>query len=155
VSWTLESLKEHTEENVDRLERRLEQFPQNFATKVELESVRAMVDTIRSDHVQRHEVAEIKTRLNEIDGRRGGIMIAASIIIALFVIAFGLVEKNQLTASDVSGQIAREAPWLSDKPALERSIRVLENQQATQDQKTAALQQLIRTLCRIEKLTPC
>jgi hypothetical protein len=59
-------------------------------------------------------------------GRSAAWVAAAGIIATLLAIGVGQILRQGVTSSDISAQIAREAPWNRDKAPTERRIRELE-----------------------------
>ena len=49
-------------------------------------------------------------------------------MLALISVTLAVMYARQLTSHEVSAQIATEAPWVADKPAIEERIRLLEQQ---------------------------
>lgn len=150
----------------DNLNHRFEGFPQEYGTAPEVEALRNAIETIRSDHVQRREIDEVKAtastaseelrrRLDVNAGRRNAYTALAAVVVTLLGLAIGFSQKNQLTHTDVSNQIQAEAPWLTDKAEVDRHIQDLEVQvQRLQDQ-IGQIQVLDRFFCKTRaKLLP-
>lgn len=163
-------------ERLDGLEKRLARdesenirkfsgFPQEYASRTEVELLRTALETIRADHVQRRELDErrreldevkaaqiqtaedLRRRLAESAGRQGATRIATAVVATLLGVSFGALWKNQLTHADISQQIQTEAPWLQERPQIERELRTLESSEASQSQKIAAIQALDKFFC--------
>lgn len=150
TEWTLITLKEHFEtllrereraikaaskasqieiNKADaRLDEILQAFPQEYVRKDELDKVRSVVDTIRTDHVQRREFDGLKDEQSQGRGARIALVAASGIMLALITVALGSMYANQLTHKDVSEQISIESPWLADRPTLEEDIHLLQQQ---------------------------
>lgn len=138
--------------------RELAGFPELFATKLEIDLLRANLEAIRGDHVARRELEEVKTanarisehvqsKLDEQTGRRSGTAVASAIIATILAVMFGFIWQAQITRAEVSDQIAREAPWNSDKNAVERRITALEVQNTAQRIQILQIQAQIRFFC--------
>lgn len=162
----LDALSKRIDRMEDNLNHRFEGFPQEYGTAPEVEALRNAIESIRSDHVQRREIDEVKAaattaseelrrRLDMNAGRRNAYTALAAIVVTLLAIAVGLSQNGQLTHTDVSNQIHAEAPWLADKAEVEQHIQSIEVQvQKLQDQ-IAEIQVLDRFFCRTRaKLLP-
>ncbi len=68
------------------------------------------------------EVDYLRRSQDTSTGRRTAWVAAAGIIATLMAIGIGQVLRQGITASDVSQQIVREAPWNKDKTEVERRI---------------------------------
>lgn len=95
-TWTLESLKEHYDEKFAEFREKLDGFPQEFATVQRVDLLDSTIDSIRSDHVQRREVDEIKSSIAEGAGRRNVIMILVTSVIsvALVMLTFFTTDRQ-------------------------------------------------------------
>lgn len=149
MTWTPEQLKEHYDERFDRLEgelvRKFDGFPQEYATNVETDALRTIIEEMRSDHVHRREIDEVKGELHENTGRRASWGVAAGVVMAILAIMFGVVLQRGITSSDVSNQIQREAPWNRDKGGIERRLAHLEGEETNVE--LARLQAKVQFLC--------
>ena len=163
AKWTPELLYKHFKERLDRseaeLRHRMDGFPQEFATRAEVVSLRTVMEEMRVDHVQRREIAELKTRvdsetdgihskLDEAAGRRTAGVVAVTVVVSLIGITLGIMSRSGVTHADISQQIQTEAPWVSDRPEVERRLRELENENERLRVQIAAMQQLDRFFCR-------
>jgi hypothetical protein len=119
MKWTPDLLKEHYDEKFCDLNHRFDGFPQEYSTVIEADVVRKQLDVIRSDHVQRRELDEVKEALSEARGSRITAIIAVSIVMTLIGITLAFAYKNTPTSGDISRQIQIEAPWVSDKAGIE------------------------------------
>lgn len=151
AEWTIDTLKDHFDdllnerintiraadkvfsEAIDKLGERLNTIPQNYAQKSEYETLRTQIENIKSNHVQRREFDEIKDQYSQGRGARLAAAGAIGIIITLITVALGLMYENQITHSDVSNQISREAPRLEDIHQLEQELILLRIKLATHE----------------------
>lgn len=149
----------------DHLNHRFEGFPQEYGTAHEVEALRVAIEGIRSDHVQRRELDEIKDtaihttdglrqRLDENAGRRSAYIALAAVVVTLLALAVGFSQKGQLTHQDVANQIRSEAPWLQDKQQVEKHIQLLELQVQHLQDHLEQLQAFDRFLCRTKTKIP-
>jgi len=126
----------------------LDGFPQEYARRVEMERIRDELVAIRTDHIQRREFDDIKESINEGAGRRNGLTIAGAIIVTLISLSLGLMYKNQITNEQVRAQIQREAPWVQDRPTIEKRITDLERQDQVFKLQIRALQDQVKFFCK-------
>ncbi len=97
-----------------------------------------------STYLERHQTLveaqdRIQERMDKMEGGRRALSIVAAIVVTVLLAAFGLVYGHQLSTTDVSNQVATEAPWLQDKPGITRDISQL---QITQAQHTSELDRI-------------
>ena len=85
---------------------------------------------------------------NQARGRQAAWIAAAGIIATLLAIGVGQIIRQGITASDVSAQIQREAPWNNDKDAIERRITSLEVQIQKLEIEINKLKQQVALLTR-------
>ena len=90
------------------------------------------------------QVDTIAARQIEGRGRQTAWVAAAGIIATLIAIGVGQIIRQGITASDVSAQIQREAPWNRDKAAVTRRIALLEAQVQRNEIDIAKLQSDLR-----------
>lgn len=146
TEWTILTLKEHLERLIherdlalesaqvainkadSRLDSILEHFPQEFGHKSDYESLLEQVNIIRADHVQRREFEGLKNEQLQSRGTKIALSATSGIVLALIGVSLGTMYANQLSHRDVSQQISVESPWLADKPGIEESIHLLEQQ---------------------------
>jgi len=162
-SWTPDLLKQHFDERLNRLTeeliRELDGFPQSYASRNDLETLRQLLESVRQDHVTRREIEEMKqgvasgdervrSRLDEATGRRSAGVLAVSVLATVFAVLFGIILNNQITHADINQQINTEAPWLADKPGVEARIDALEKQNENLKLKLAHEENLSRFFCR-------
>lgn len=160
--WTADQVNKVLGQRIDHLDaelhRELDGFPEHYATQVEIDVLRTGIDTIRLDHVARRELEEVKstaaavadrlqTRLDEQAGRRQATSISISVVATIIAVMFGFIWNAQLSSAEVSGQIQREAPWITDRPAVERRIDALETVRQKQALQIAALQAQAKFFC--------
>jgi hypothetical protein len=148
--WTISTLKAHFDEIIadrdaavqaalsasqtamDKAEARLNEildgFPQEYSRKSEIEALETAINAVKADHVQRREFGELKDAQSQGRGARTAFSAALGIIVALIAVALGAMYANQITTKDVSVQIDREAPWLSDRPVVDARLSKLEQQ---------------------------
>lgn len=115
---------------------------------VELRTLSRAIEDIRAEHVNRRELDEVKSRLDEGTGRRTAFIASLSVITAIFAIMFGVILKGGITRQDVSAQIQTEAPWLSDRPGVENRITVLERENEQLKVRLAQAEALNKFFCR-------
>lgn len=162
TEWDAKQVMKVLGNRIDHLDtemhRELEGFPEHYATQVEIDLLRQSIDLIRLDHVARRELDEVKStasgvaerlqvRLDEQAGRRGATTIAASVIVTILAVMFGFIWNSQITRAEVSDQIAREAPWIKDKRAIEAHIAKLEANSQAQRLQITQLQIQSRFFC--------
>jgi hypothetical protein len=167
AAWTPELLHEHFKDRLDRAEaelrHRMDGFPQEYATRAEMHALRTVMEEMRVDHVQRREVEELKGRLDaetdgihskldEATGRRTAGVVAITVVMSLVGITLGVMARSGLTHADVSQQIQTEAPWVTDRPDVERRLRALETENEHLRLQIAAMQQLDKFFCRTRVL---
>jgi len=144
--WTIYTLKDHFDELLDerintiratdkifseaieKLEIRLNEIPQSYAQKSEYNTLRDDLNRIKSDHVQRRELNEIKDQQAQGRGMRMAGAAAVGIIITLITVTLGVMYSNQIKHSDISAQITRESPWAEDKAQIEEEIHQLQQE---------------------------
>ena len=161
--WTPDLLKTHFDERLNRLTeeliRELDGFPQSYASRNDLETLRQLLESVRQDHVTRREIEEMKnaaqsgdervrTRLDEATGRRAAGVLAVSVLATVFAVLFGIILNNQITHADITQQINTEAPWLADKPGVEARLDTLEKQNESLKLRLAHEEDLSRFFCR-------
>lgn len=169
--WTIEALRQHFKERLDRrdhdLEHRFDGFPQEYASKSELDLLRSMLDGIRVDHVRRVEFDEVKQtqreasdsvrkRLDEAVGRRSAIAtlsgVVAVVIAAMLTVA---ITRTGPSHADIGAQIQQEAPWITDRPRVESRLAQLEQENERLKLEVAQIRQLDAFFCRTRsKLLP-
>ena len=143
----------------NEVRRELSGFPESYATKLETDILRSALDVIRSDHVARRELEELKSaaahtaerlqvRLDEANGRRQAGVIGVSVLATVFAVLFGIILNNQITHAEISNQIKTEAPWVTDQPAVDARITELEKQNANLVLRLAHEESLSRFFCR-------
>jgi hypothetical protein len=64
--WTADQVKHLLDTEVERLHRELTGFPEHYATRVDMDLLRSMIETIRADHVTRREMDETKGRIEDV-----------------------------------------------------------------------------------------
>lgn len=146
TEWTIETLKAHFDDllnerintiratdksfadAIEKIETRLNDASQRYSSKTAYDNLRKEIESIKVDHVQRREFNEIKDQYSQGRGARLAAAGAMGIIITLITVALGLMYSNQLTHSDISNQISREAPWAEDKTQIEEEIHQLQQQ---------------------------
>jgi hypothetical protein len=163
TKWTAEQVMKVLGDRLAHLDaelhRELEGFPEHYATQIEIDLLRTAIDAIRLDHVARRELDEVKknsaavidrlqVRLDEQQGRRSATIVAASIIATILAVMFGFIWQAQITRSEVSDQISREAPWTKDKTPITNEIQQLEAQNTAQKVQINQLQIQMRFVCR-------
>lgn len=162
-SWTPDLLKQHFDERLNRLTeeliRELDGFPQSYASRNDLETLRQLLESVRLDHVTRREVEEMKqaasasddttrTRLDEATGRRAAGVLAVSVLATVFAVLFGMLLNNQISHSEISQQIQTEAPWLADKNGVEARLDLLEKKDENLKSRIVHEEDLSRFFCR-------
>jgi hypothetical protein len=161
-SWTAEQVLDVLSNRISHLDnemhRELEGFPEHYATQVEIDLLRQAIDAIRLDHVARRELDDVKStaassadrlqvRLDEQAGRRQATTISISVVATILAVMFGFIWNSQITRAEVSDQIAREAPWIKDKTAIEAHIAKLEANSQAQRLQITQLQIQSRFFC--------
>ena len=126
--WNPDLLKEHYDERLGQISHDLEGFPEKYSTLEDFKILRTLIEDMRSDHVQRREIEEVKAQQQEAAGRRSTIVLALSVVMTLLGITFALAWASQPTTAEISAQIKTEAPWLQDRTAVEHRITVLERE---------------------------
>lgn len=144
--WTIQTLKDHFDEllnerintirasdksfteAIEKIEIRLNEIPQSYAQKSEYSTLRDEITLIKSDHVQRRELNEVKDQQAQGRGMRLAGAGAVGIIITLITVTLGVMYSNQIKHSDISSQIARESPWAEDKTQVEEEIHQLQQE---------------------------
>ena len=162
-SWTPNLLKQHFDERLNRLTdeliRELDGFPQSYASRNDLETLRTLLESIRQDHVTRREIEEVKntaahsaeqvrSRLDEATGRRAAGVLAVSVLATVLAVVFGVLINNQVTHAEITDQIKTEAPWVADEPAVNARISALERQVQTLQLRVSHGEELSRFFCR-------
>jgi hypothetical protein len=150
----------------DRLDRfeadlrhKFDGFPQEYATNVEVESIRRIVEDIRADHVMRREIDDLKNtqtavndrvvaHLNMESGRRSTMIAFSGGIAVLLTAAFGTLWSHQLTPSDVRQQIQAESPWSADRQAVLNEIQKDETVLSAIQVRISEIESLDRFFCR-------
>ena len=148
--WTLTTFKEHIEailverdhafqahlvssqvsldKTDERLDLILQEFPQIYGHKSDIDNLQAEISNIKLDHVQRREFNILKEDIIQNRGARAALYATAGVITALIAVALGAMYANQIDHRDISEQISIESPWLADKPQLERQINKLQDE---------------------------
>jgi len=162
-SWTPGLLKQHFDERLNHLTeeliRELDGFPQSYASRNDLETLRTLLESVRQDHVTRREIEEMKnaaavgdervrTRLDEATGRRAAGVLAVSVLATVLAVLFGVLLNNQVTHAEITEQIKTEAPWVTDEPIVNARIAQLEKQNANLTLRLANEENLSRFFCR-------
>jgi hypothetical protein len=145
--WNLDALKEHIDGKLGDFAHRLDGFPQEYASANEVESLRKSIEDMRSDHVQRREIEQMQTQMDEARGRRNAGGIAIAVVVTLVTMILGWMVQNSLTQAEVSAQIQREAPWNSDKTEIKGRILTLERELEQARSRIAALEVTNRFFC--------
>jgi hypothetical protein len=162
AAWTPDLLKEHYDDIIQLLHEELKGFPEQYALRAEaldaIALLREDLSEIRSDHVRRAEIEEVKDqlvrsseavrqRLDEQSGRRSGMAVTVGIVATVLALMFGWIWQGQITRAEVSDQINREAPWTKDKTQVEARIARLEIQNTAQNLQISQMQIQIRFFC--------
>lgn len=106
---------------------------------------------VESHDLLQAQVTRLELAQQQSVGRRAAWIAAAGIIATLIAIGVGQIISQGITASDVSNQIQREAPWNRDKAATERRISILEAQVQRDQVQIAKLQADVRAHFLITK----
>lgn len=150
--WHVDLLKEHYDERLNRIDtefnRKLDGFPQEYATRLEYEQIRRTLEEMRNDHVPRRELDEIKEEMAKGAGRRTAFVATTAVIVTLLSLVMGIALREGLTRAEVSAQIQREAPWTKDKAGTDARIAALQRQTARQEVQIARLSDITRYFCR-------
>ena len=159
MKWTPDLLKEHYDERLDRLQNelshRMDGFPQEYATVVENDQIRKTVEDIRADHVQRREYDELKNSISESRGGRAAVLAASSILVAILLLAFGILERGIPTTDEITSQIKTEAPWVMDEPIINARITSIERDDTQANLQIQQLEDKIHTICIVNHLKGC
>jgi len=159
MKWTPDLLKEHYDERLDRLQdelqHRMDGFPQEYATTVESDQIRKTVEDIRADHVQRREYDDLKNNINQSRGGRVAVLAASSIIVAILMLSFGILERGIPTTAEIVTLIKTQAPWVADEPAINTRIAAVEREDAKVNIEVQRLKDQLRTVCIINHLKGC
>ena len=163
AKWTADLLKEHYDQRLNHLTeeliRELDGFPQSYASRNDLETLRTLLESVRQDHVTRREIEEMKkaasdgektvrAKLDEATGRRVAGVLAVSVLATVFAVMFGVLLNNQITHAEITDQIKTEAPWVTDKAVVEERIDALEKQNETLRLRIVQEETLSRFFCR-------
>ena len=159
MKWTPDLLKQHYDERLDRLQsdlqHRMDGFPQEYATSLESDQIRKAVEDIRADHVQRREYDDLKNSISESRGGRVVVLAASSIVVAILLLAFGILERGIPTTAEIISLIKTEAPWIADEPAINARISTIEREDAKVNLQVQKLEDQLHTICVVNHLKGC
>lgn len=175
--WSIDALRDYLDARVDALsvsiDRRFHAHQDGLdkadtALNYRLEGMnefRAQILTERAEFAHKEDIHSMTERMNERmerieevqnanKGIRSAAAITAAIVFTLLSVAFGLLERQQLTTNDISNQIQRESPWAADKPEIMHSLQILQTANISTAQRLDAIEQLNRFFCRTRTAPP-
>ncbi len=124
--WTITTLKEHLDIVLRERDKGLRDSLRTLTDS--MDRIEERINLLRSDHVTREEVTDIKYAMGQSKGARTAFIAFLSIALTLIAITLGAMYDKQLTHKDVSDQISRESPWAADRPILESRLTEIEKQ---------------------------
>lgn len=142
------ALERNVEKEDDRFRHLLEGFPQHYATKAEIDQVRSVAEDVKAHLVGRETFEDLKSKVDSNSGFRSSMIMTAGIIMTIVVVLLGVLISQIPTHDQISAQIKSEAPWVSDKPAVESDLKSQHDEIQRLEAQIAALQAKVTYLCR-------
>ena len=135
---------------MNELRKQIDSERGSLASADALENVRSSLEGIRRDHVTRREFDAVGEQIGEARGARRSMVVSATVIVSLFVVAWGAMWSNQVTHDEVKEQVQTEAPWVKDEPKIESRLNLLERRQSVVLSRLSAIEALERS----ERVSP-
>lgn len=131
--WTPDLLKDHYDGIIERIENRLEGFPQTYALREEMRTLDSAIDVIRTDHVKRDEHKTLTEAFAIMQGRRTIIaaIAASAAVLAAATFAFFVADRRSVSARLDQAQVQRHVLEIQ-VTRLEDEVAVLQRLLAAQ-----------------------